>query len=417
MARDDPGMWSRQDEGADKLEMLETEPEDPDNGDDDDGRAVANKKTTTGATLSPAHAASPYDGLEQSLTHLVTLDLILERVMRVQAFMKEEGVGEAEGLDVMTHYFSDIPVKEVEWYLDSHDAAKKKEEKIISATKNSNQQQTSNNMHRPLPPLPPPKARISKVAADLFGVEALKSGDHFFIHCMRGLNWFQISSRGVVGSYCFRRVIDRHVKFLLNYWVNVRGFQAMPEEGTLLAIFRNGEMGAFPWDSDFDLKFYTELDMDRHDFKKELEAHINETNLMPTQAWNFDGCSADHYFLIRIPNITHHVGDVYFNHRKEREENPWNLKLFNFANMSISQHHLEHIYFDRYHGPVEKRFGDHGKVLQCWSEWHTACLPNCAGKDSDAACEFEDNFVHVDNWEMPENELTFWPEKRDANFL
>ena len=30
---------------------------------------------------------------------------------------------------------------------------------------------------------------------------------------------------------------------------------------------------------------------------------------------------------------------------------------------------MEHIFFDRYHAPVQKRFGDHGMLLQCWSLW------------------------------------------------
>lgn len=348
-----------------------------------DGREVA--------ITSPSHYKK-HDSMENSLTFLVTLDLMLETILKMQSNLRAEVSQLAEDNDVKTHYLTELPVPEAEWYLEPA--------KIINPSED--QDATENKL---------PKGRLSKVAADVFQVEAIKNDDHFHIRCMRGLNWFQISSRGVVGSYCFRRVIDRHVKFLLDYWVNIRGYQAMPEEGTLLSIFRNGETSGFPWDSDFDLKFYTEEDMDRKLFKKELEEHINSTALMPTQAWNFDGCGADHYFLIRIPNITHHVGDVYFNHKKPRSQNPWKLKLFDFPEMSISQHHLEHIYFDRYHGPTEKRFGDSGTVLQCWSEWHNACLPNCSGEQGEI-CEFDDNFVHIDNWELPETEVAFWPRKR-----
>ena len=75
---------------------------------------------------------------------------------------------------------------------------------------------------------------------------------------MPGLNWFQITGRGVVGSYCFRRSQEAHVRFLLDYWVAKLGHQAIPEEGTLLAMWRSGEFAGFPWDSDFDMKFYTE---------------------------------------------------------------------------------------------------------------------------------------------------------------
>lgn len=69
---------------------------------------------------------------------------------------------------------------------------------------------------------------------------------------------------------------------------------------------------------------------------------------------------------------------------------------------------MEHIYFDRYHAPVEKRFGDHGTKLTCWTA-HTACLPSCANVEDDGkGCEFEDRFVHVSNWDRPETDNLFW---------
>lgn len=132
-----------------------------------------------------------------------------------------------------------------------------------------------------------------------------------------------------------------------------------------------------------------------------------------TQAWSFLGCGDDNYFLIRIPNITHHIGDIYYQHSLPKQNHPWRVRMLGQGEhkISVSQGHMEHIYFDRYHAPVEKLFGDHGSTLQCLSLGHNACLPNCVGRDGRTlkTCEFQDNFVHVDIWDPPESEITFWP--------
>ena len=116
-------------------------------------------------------------------------------------------------------------------------------------------------------------------------------------------------------------------------------FQAVPEEGTLLAIWRGGEVGVFPWDSDFDLKLYTHLkaeDDPTHsveNFHEGLKLGFNRTwdpdpGERKTQAWNFHGCGDDEYFLVRIPNITHHIGDVYYRSGVPKSANPWRVELF-----------------------------------------------------------------------------------------
>ena len=60
---------------------------------------------------------------------------------------------------------------------------------------------------------------------------------------------------------------------------------------------------------------------------------------------------------------------------------------------------------------------DHGSILQCWSHGHPACLPDCVGGDPDSSsedsstdCEFKDNFFHVSNWDIPEDEPGYWPD-------
>ena len=58
-------------------------------------------------------------------------------------------------------------------------------------------------------------------------------------------------------------------------------------------------------------------------------------------------CGTDDYVLIRTPRVMHHVGDLYFKNDVGLEENPWRLELFDGIEMSITQGHMEHIYFDR----------------------------------------------------------------------
>ncbi|CAD7933485.1 unnamed protein product [Amoebophrya sp. A120] len=241
-------------------------------------------------------------------------------------------------------------------------------------------------------------------------------------HCMPGLNWFQINTRGVIGSYCFREQIENHFRYFLDWWVRERGKQAVPEEGSLLALWRNGAVGQFPWDSDFDLKLYTDevssasLNRTKEQFNELLQQKfsyertaLNDAS-RTTQAWSFLGCGDDNYFLIRIPNITHHIGDVYYQHSIKTENHPWRARMLGMERyaISLSQHHMEHIFFDRYHAPVEKLFGDHGSVLQCLTD-HNACLPDCKRAGGTSGCEFEDNFVHVNVWDLPEQEPAFWP--------
>lgn len=78
------------------------------------------------------------------------------------------------------------------------------------------------------------------------------------LQCMVGLNWFQVSSRGVLSSYCFRRVMEHLQRTVVTWWQRRHPRNiVMPEEGSLLAIFRNAAVAPFPWDSDFDLKLYS----------------------------------------------------------------------------------------------------------------------------------------------------------------
>lgn len=250
------------------------------------------------------------------------------------------------------------------------------------------------------------------------------------------------------------------MRFVTTWWVDTQKQQAIPEEGTLLALWRNGEMGVLPWDFDFDLKFYsssTDGNYAKHNFLKKLQEVLNVTfsppvdnkhngdmgHFVPTaetvdyrpvfvssphtswpqkrdilqslEVWNFNGCGVDNYFLIRIPSIMHHIGDIYHQHQVPAENSPWKIaKLFGLKRkLSVSPDHMEHVYFETYSGPVEKIFGDHGSPLQCFSEGHNACLPDCVSQPVQG-CEFEDNFVHVDTWDPPESEVWFWPMPRAA---
>ena len=58
---------------------------------------------------------------------------------------------------------------------------------------------------------------------------------HLALQCMVGLNWFQVSSRGVLSSYCFRRVMERLQKKVIAWWFAKHPDNVViPEEGSLL---------------------------------------------------------------------------------------------------------------------------------------------------------------------------------------
>ena len=55
-----------------------------------------------------------------------------------------------------------------------------------------------------------------------------------------------------------------------------------------------------------------------------------------------------------------------------------------------------------YRTPIHKLFGD-GIPLQCFHPEHNACMPDC--RDVSQPCEFEDDFVHIENL-IPEKKTT-----------
>lgn len=208
------------------------------------------------------------------------------------------------------------------------------------------------------------------------------------VSCIKGANWFEVARKGLVAPYCFRRDVMKAFRQLRQWWTSLdaRNF-LVPEEGTFLALFRNGDAGIMPWDSDFDVKLYTEQDIT-------MEGFMNRTmepafQSMQIEAYAYDGCGQDSYVLLRQANITHHIGDAYV--RGSQRRHPWRARLFG-TEISLSPEHLEHIFFTRYRTPVAKLFGD-GIALQCFLQGHNACMPDC--RDPNLPCDFEDNFVHV----------------------
>ncbi|CAE8709839.1 unnamed protein product [Polarella glacialis] len=221
--------------------------------------------------------------------------------------------------------------------------------------------------------------------------EFLEGSRH--VYCIKGANWFEVARKGLVAPWCFRRDVVKTFSSVQQWWTSLdpRNF-VVPEEGTFLALFRNGAAGMLPWDSDFDMKLYTEADIT-------MEGFMNRTldppfRSMEIEAYAYDGCGQDNYVLLRRPNITHHIGDVYVRGGQARADHPWRANLFG-VQVSLSPGHLEHIFFTRYRTPVQKLFGD-GIPLQCVYVGHNACLPDC--RNQDEPCEFEDNFVHVDHF-------------------
>lgn len=208
------------------------------------------------------------------------------------------------------------------------------------------------------------------------------------VSCIKGANWFEVARKGLVAPYCFRRDVMKAFRQLRQWWTSLdaRNF-LVPEEGTFLALFRNGDAGIMPWDSDFDVKLYTEQDITMEGFmNRTLEPAFQS---MQIEAYAYDGCGQDSYVLLRQANITHHIGDAYV--RGSQRRHPWRARLFG-TEISLSPEHLEHIFFTRYRTPVAKLFGD-GIALQCFLQGHNACMPDC--RDPNLPCDFEDNFVHV----------------------
>merc|ERR1712039_318185 len=111
------------------------------------------------------------------------------------------------------------------------------------------------------------------------------------------------------------------------------------------------------------------------------------------EAYSYTGCGQDSYVLLRRPNITHHIGDMYVKGQQYRSHHPWKARLFG-TDVHFNSAHLHHIFFTRYRTPVKKLFGTEGIPLQCVYSGHNACLPDC--RDESLPCEFTDDFVHVD---------------------
>ncbi|CAJ1406205.1 unnamed protein product [Effrenium voratum] len=173
--------------------------------------------------------------------------------------------------------------------------------------------------------------------------------------CIKGANWFQVAQKGLVAPYCFRRDVTQAFRRVYGWWTSLdpRNF-LVPEEGTFLALFRNGDAGIMPWDSDFDVKLYTEADITMEGFmNRTLEPSFQS---MRIEAYAYDGCGQDNYLLLRQANITHHIGDAYVRGSQRRTSHPWRAKLFG-VEVSLSPEHLQHIFFTRYRTPVRKLFG------------------------------------------------------------
>eukprot|EP00928_Gymnodinium_smaydae_P031226 TRINITY_DN22988_c0_g1_i1.p1 TRINITY_DN22988_c0_g1~~TRINITY_DN22988_c0_g1_i1.p1 ORF type:complete len:1147 (+),score=90.07 TRINITY_DN22988_c0_g1_i1:37-3477(+) len=211
--------------------------------------------------------------------------------------------------------------------------------------------------------------------------------------CLPGSNWFQVAQKGLVAPWCFRRDVTRTFRSVHAWWTSLdpqRNF-VIPEEGTFLSLFRNGASGMLPWDSDFDAKLYTEGSLTVGDFMN-LTRQPSFLSL-ELEAYDYKGCGQDSYILLRRPNITHHIGDLYIKGGQPLDASPWRANLFGTV-VRVSPAHMDHIFFNRYRTPVRKLFGTDGLPLKCYHPNHNACLPDCT--DEGQPCEFEDDFVHVD---------------------
>ncbi|OLP95330.1 hypothetical protein AK812_SmicGene22557 [Symbiodinium microadriaticum] len=196
---------------------------------------------------------------------------------------------------------------------------------------------------------------------------------HRHVHCLPGSNWFQVAQKGLVAPWCFRRDVMQAFRRVSRWWTTLdpRNF-VVPEEGTFLALFRNGAAGIMPWDSDFDVKLYTEADITMEGFMNRTQEPAFQS--IGIEAFAYDGCGQDNYVLLRQASIVHHIGDAYVRCGRPRQEHPWRAMLFG-TEVSLGPDHLQHIFFTRYKTPVQKLFGD-GIPLQCFHTGHNACMPD-----------------------------------------
>lgn len=236
------------------------------------------------------------------------------------------------------------------------------------------------------------RANLTTFLSEKHQVEVARFLGSQFELCLKGGNWFQVVQKGLVAPWCFRRDITYAFQGVSRWWKSLDPLNnfVVPEEGTFLALFRNGAAGMLPWDSDFDVKLYTAKHLTAEGFMNHTKDATFKS--MEIEAYSYKGCGQDDYVLLRRPNITHHIGDMYIRGDQTMLDYPWRANLFG-TEVRISPEHLHHIFFRRYRTPVRKLFGD-GIVLQCFHPGHNACLPDC--RDEDMPCDFEDDFVHVD---------------------
>lgn len=249
-----------------------------------------------------------------------------------------------------------------------------------------------------------PRATLSKYLSTRYEVEVAEFIGERHERCLAGANWFEVLQKGLVAPWCFRRDVEKAFRDVHEWWtmLDPRKNFVVPEEGTFLAVFRNGASGMMPWDSDFDAKLYTESPLTVPEFMNMTEQASFKR--MEIEAYAYKGCGQDNYVLLRRPNITHHIGDMYVRGEQQVSSHPWRVRLFG-TEVRLSPEHLEHIFFVRYRTPVRKLFGD-GLHLQCFLPLHRACMPDC--RDEALPCEFEDEFVHVDDFSLRSQPL-LWP--------
>merc|ERR1712032_1407694 len=93
------------------------------------------------------------------------------------------------------------------------------------------------------------RASLSSHLSEQYQIEVALFLDRKFELCIPGANWFQVVQKGLVAPWCFRRDVVKAFRDVHSWWIASdpeRSF-VIPEEGTFLALFRNGEAGMLPW--------------------------------------------------------------------------------------------------------------------------------------------------------------------------
>eukprot|EP00929_Paragymnodinium_shiwhaense_P098371 TRINITY_DN59855_c0_g1_i1.p1 TRINITY_DN59855_c0_g1~~TRINITY_DN59855_c0_g1_i1.p1 ORF type:complete len:753 (-),score=163.47 TRINITY_DN59855_c0_g1_i1:123-2381(-) len=234
-----------------------------------------------------------------------------------------------------------------------------------------------------------------------------------------------INDKGLVAPWCFRRALREGWRRLTLWWSSVssRHF-VVASDGTGLAMFRN-PVEPIPWDMDVDMQLFSEHEAEigldafvRWRDGGDVPAHsqafaqLRELGFALSNILDYGAKGAGiHLSLIFRDNSTRPAAveldmDAVLKSYILKSSFPFTV---DFAGVTVRFGLDLQEMLARKYGPAEKQMRKIEGVLRCLEPGHNACLPHCNESSTASAasarvkekfeeCEFEDNFVEIDNW-------------------